>query len=96
MLNLAYDYRNGVGVVEEELLMIYWYIRCAIEGNTDALQYVGSCLSKGMGLRGMEDVGHQILVLSMGPMDGEVQEMFKNMLQTLLDSFEHFIFNRKK
>ena len=65
MVNLAIDYRSGTGVCADGMSMIYWYLKSALGGNQTGLMASGSCLSQGLGIPKLEDLGTVILLQAM-------------------------------
>ena len=94
MVNLAIGYRSGTGVCADSMSMIYWYLKSAAAGNRTGLMASGSCLSQGLGIPGIKEVGDYILLQAMKNLSEEEEAGLNDLLLQLCGTLEPYIYNR--
>lgn len=57
---LGSAYHDGFGVVADENLCVYWYIRSALQGNKCAISILGNCFIKGIGVKTNEKIAFNL------------------------------------
>ncbi len=94
MMYLALNYRKGEGVHKDGMSMVYWYTRAAMAGNNEALLACASCLTQGIGVPNLQEVGAKLLSAAMKLQNKENVRLVGEILNGLCQALEPMVYNR--
>ncbi len=94
MMYLALNYRKGEGVHKDGMNMIYWYLRAALAGNNEALLACASCLTQGIGIPNLQELGAKLLSAAMKMQNKENVTLIAELLHGLREALEPHVYNK--